>query len=133
MTNSTPKTVWPTLIYADAPGAIRFLVDVFGFEEAIVVPGDAEGVVEHAQLRWPEGGGIMLGTANREGNVFSQRPLGSGSTYVVTDEPDKLYDRALGAGVEVIRELHDEDYGGSGFSIRDPEGNIWTFGSYRGE
>jgi uncharacterized glyoxalase superfamily protein PhnB len=133
MTNSTPKTVWPTLIYADALGAIRFLVDVFGFEEAIVVPGEAEGVVEHAQLRWPEGGGIMLGTANREGNVFSQRPLGCGSTYVVTDEPDKLYDRALDARVEVIRELHDEDYGGSGFSIRDPEGNIWTFGSYRGE
>jgi uncharacterized glyoxalase superfamily protein PhnB len=134
MTDTTPaKTVWPTLIYADAPAAIRLLVDVLGFEESIVVRGEDPGVVEHAQLRWPEGGGIMLGTADRDGNVFSQRPLGCGSTYVVTDEPDKLYDRARGADLEVLRELRDEDYGGSGFSVRDPEGNVWSFGSYRGE
>jgi uncharacterized glyoxalase superfamily protein PhnB len=126
------KTVWPTLNYADAPAAIRFLVDAFGFEERLVVPGD-DGVVEHAQLIWPEGGGIMLGTANREGNVFSQRPTGAASVYVVTDEPDALFGRATAAGAELVRELRDEDYGSRGFSVRDPEGNIWSFGTYKGE
>ena len=128
-----PKTVWPTLVYGDAHAAIRFLVDVFGFEETLVVPGEAAGVVEHAQLRWPEGGGVMLGTADREGNPVSRRPTGSGSVYVVTDEPDRLFERATAAGVELVRELRDEDYGSRGFSVRDPEGNLWSFGTYRGE
>jgi uncharacterized glyoxalase superfamily protein PhnB len=134
MTNNTPaKTVWPTLNYKDARGAIRFLVDAFGFEESLVVPGERDDVVEHAQLRWPEGGGVMLGTAGREGNEFSQRPTGAGSVYVVTDEPDKLFDRAMGAGAQLFREMRDEDYGSRGFSVLDPEGNIWSFGTYRGE
>jgi uncharacterized glyoxalase superfamily protein PhnB len=128
-----PKTVWPTLNYSDARAGIRFLVDAFGFEERLVVPGEEDGVVEHAQLIWPEGGGVMLGTANREGNVFSQRPTGAASIYVVTDEPDRLYERAIAAGAELVRELQDEDYGSRGFSVRDPEGNIWSFGTYRGE
>lgn len=134
MTSNTPaKTVWPTLVYADARRAIRFLVEAFGFEESLVVPGETEDIVEHAQLRWPEGGGVMLGSANREGSEFSQRPIGSGSVYVVTDEPDKLFDRATGAGAQLVLGLRDEDYGSRGFSVRDPEGNLWSFGTYRGE
>jgi uncharacterized glyoxalase superfamily protein PhnB len=133
MAPSPAKSVWPTLVYADAPAAIRFLVDAFGFEERLVVPGDDEGVIEHAQLVWPEGGGVMLGTAARDGNVFSQRPLGTGSVYVVTDEPDRLFERATAAGAQLVREMRDEDYGSRGFSVRDPEGNIWSFGTYRGK
>lgn len=130
-----PKMVWPTLVYVDAPAAIRFLVDVFGFEAVLVVPGEDDSVVEHAQLRWPEGGGVMLGTANRPGNVFSERPLGAASTYVVTDDLDRVHESATAAGCPVVRELRVEDYGGGsrGFSVRDPEGNIWSFGDYRGE
>ena len=133
MSTTPPPTVWPSLNYADAPAAIRWLCDTFGFVEVLVVPGGSPGVVEHAQLSWPEGGGIMLGSAGRDGNVFSQRPTGTGSTYVVTDRPAELWDRARSVGAEVVRGLQDEDYGGSGFSVRDPEGNIWSLGSYRGE
>ena len=32
---------------------------------------------------------------------------------------------------EVVREMRDEDYGSTGFSVRDPEDNIWSFGTYR--
>jgi uncharacterized glyoxalase superfamily protein PhnB len=127
------KTVWPTLNYLDAPAAIRFLVEAFGFEVSLVVPGEEPSVVEHAQLRWPEGGGVMLGTAHREGNEFSMRPIGGGSTYVVTDEPDRIYASALAAGASLVRDMAEEDYGSRGFSVRDPEGNIWSFGTYRGE
>jgi uncharacterized glyoxalase superfamily protein PhnB len=132
-TGGPPKTVWPTLNYVDALAGIRFLVEVFGFEEAMVVTGADPTVVEHSQLRWPEGGGVMLGTANREGNVFSERAVGQASIYVVTDEPDPLYERVMAAGVELVRDMRDEDYGSRGFSVRDPEGNIWSFGTYRGE
>lgn len=132
---STPaKTVWPTLVYPDARGAIKFLVDAFGFTETLVVPDEGDDtIVVHSQLTWPEGGGVMLGTADRDDSVFSRRPTGMGSTYVVTDDPDGLFDRAIAAGAELIQELQDEDYGSRGFSVRDPEGNVWSFGTYRGE
>lgn len=133
MTEKQPPTIWPTLNYAHAPAAIEFLTTVFGFEERLVVPDEAEGAVAHAQLAWPEGGGVMLGSANRPGNVFSQRPTGSDAVYVVTDDPDTLHKRVMEAGVELVQELRDEEYGSRGFSVRDPEGNIWSFGTYRGE
>jgi uncharacterized glyoxalase superfamily protein PhnB len=128
-----PSTVWPGLNYADAPTAIRWLCDTFGFVEVLVVPGQDDGVVEHAQLAWPEGGGVMVGTAAREGNEFSSRPTGASSTYVVTQRPDELFALATAAGADLVRGLQDEDYGSRGFSVRDPEGNIWSFGTYRGE
>jgi uncharacterized glyoxalase superfamily protein PhnB len=133
MSNPPRPTIWPGLVYVDAPAAVRWLCDSFGFVEVLVVPGSSDGVVEHAQLAWPEGGGIMLGSAGRDDNEFSQRPTGASSTYVVTDHPDELFGRATAAGAMVVRAPQDEDYGGRGFSVRDPEGNIWSFGSYRGE
>ena len=127
------KTVWPGLVYDDAHAAIRFLTAAFGFEQRIVVPAVEEGFVAHAELRWPEGGGVMVSSADRYESVFSQRPTGAASTYVVTDEPDALYERALAAGAELVQGLRDEEYGSRGFSVRDPEGNLWSFGTYRGE
>ncbi|MFN0089023.1 MAG: VOC family protein [Acidimicrobiales bacterium] len=126
--------VWPTLVYTDARAAIRFLVDAFGFAESLVVPNDTDdAVVEHAQLTWPEGGGVMLGSANRPGNRFSQRPTGVASVYVVTSDPDAVHDRAIAHGAAVFSPLVEHDYGGRGFSVTDLEGNIWSFGSYGGE
>ena len=126
--------VWPTLVYDDARAAIRFLNDAFGFAESLVVANDTDdAVVEHAQLRWPEGGGVMLGSANRPGNMFSQRPTGAASVYVVTSDPDAVHDRAVAHGAVVFSPLVEHDYGGRGFSVTDIEGNIWSFGTYAGE
>ena len=60
-----PPTVWPTLRANDARALIRFLVDVVGFEETAVY-GEGD-VVHHAELSWPLGGGIMLGSARDDG------------------------------------------------------------------
>jgi uncharacterized glyoxalase superfamily protein PhnB len=131
MTDTPAPTIWPALTYADAPAAIRFLVEAFGFVETLVVPGEGGREIVHAELRWPEGGGVMLGSTGDD-NEFSQRKPGTTSTYVVTDAPDALFDRATAAGAEVVRGLRNEDYGSRGFTVRDPEGNLWSFGTYRG-
>ncbi|WP_410540456.1 VOC family protein [Streptomyces sp. KL2] len=128
-------TVWPTLRARDALALIRFLADAFGFEETLVVRGggaDAE-TVHHAQLDWPEGGGIMLGSVR--GGEDDPWPLEPGSfgAYVVTDRPDELFARAVGAGARVLREPYDTEHGSRDFAVRDPEGNRWQFGTYRGE
>ena len=128
-----PK-IWPSIMYEDARAAISYLETTFGFETKLVVPNETDdSIVEHCQMAGPEGGGIMLGTANRPDNKFSQRVTGQGSVYVVTTSPDELFDRAVAAGAEVFHPLEDQDYGSRDFSIRDPEGNIWSFGTYTGE
>lgn len=140
MTEDPAPQIWPTLRVHDARALIRFLVDAFGFEETVVY-GDGD-VVEHAELAWPLGGSIMLGSMRRpaaDGNaaadtsadVGPSRP-GTFSAYVVTDDPDGLYKRAKAAGARITRELHDTDYGSRDFSVADPEGNHWSFGTYRG-
>jgi uncharacterized glyoxalase superfamily protein PhnB len=130
-TRTSETTVWPALVYADAPAAVRFLSEAFGFQETLVVPGDGEGVVAHAELRWPLGGGVMLGSIRSDG-VLGEQHAGVASVYVVTDEPDALFARATAAGSEVVRELRDQDFGSRTFTVKDPEGNLWSFGTYRG-
>jgi uncharacterized glyoxalase superfamily protein PhnB len=76
MTTTNSPTVWPTLHCRDAKGLIKFLVDAFGFTESLVV-GD-EGVVHHAEVRWPAGGGLMLGDARpHEDELHAQLPTAS--------------------------------------------------------
>jgi uncharacterized glyoxalase superfamily protein PhnB len=128
---TTTPTVWPALRYDDAPGALRFLIDVLGFREALVVPDDA-GDITHAELRWPEGGAVMLGsTKHREGAHARMRP-GATSVYVVSDQVDAIHQRCRAAGVEIVSPLEDTDYGSHTFTVCDPEGNLWTIGTYRG-
>jgi uncharacterized glyoxalase superfamily protein PhnB len=125
-----PANVWPTLRATDAYGLIRFLVEVFGFEQTAVY-GDGD-TVHHAELAWPLGGGIMLGSVRDVADDPWPVPPGSGSCYVVTDDPDGLFARASAGGAQIIYPLRDTDYGSREFAARDPEGNRWSFGTYPG-
>ncbi|MFN0283227.1 MAG: VOC family protein [Kineosporiaceae bacterium] len=127
-----PPTVWPTLRAHDARALITFLVEAFGFEEtAVFGAGDR---VDHAQLAWPPGGGVMLGSAREPGpgDEFPIRP-GTGGFYAVTDDVDGVFARALSAGAKAAYGPRDTDYGSRECAFHDPEGGIWVFGTYRGE
>lgn len=127
---TTATIIWPTLRYRDARAAIRFLLDAFGFvEKACYGEGDR---VDHCQLDWPGGGGVMLGSL-RDDSPLSDQPAGVGSIYIVVTDPDALFARAEAAGATIVRGLTDEDYGSRGFTARDPEGVYWSFGTYGGE
>ena len=133
MTNNYPG-VWPILTFRDARAAIEFMRDALGFQEAAVYAReDDSSIIEHAEMRGPHGGGIMFGTAGKDQSPFGQRTPGNDSVYVVCDDPDGLFARATAAGAKVVRGLADEDYGSRGFTVRDLEGNLWSFGTYRGE
>lgn len=127
--------VWPSLVYADAHAGIAFLTDVFGFEPQLVVPDEHDAsVVVHSQLAWPEGGVVQASTAGRPGNPFADRPIGKESLYVVTADPGAVWSRCQAAGVEVVQAPSEPEYapGTIVFSVRDPEGNIFSFGQYAG-
>lgn len=132
MNDTTPAPqIWPTFRAKDARAMIRFLVDAFGFEETVVY-GEGDRV-DHAELAWPAGGGVMFGSV-REPDGDDPGPGGPGtfSAYVVTDDPDGLCARARAAGAEIISDPHDTDYGSRDFAAGDPEGNRWSFGTYAG-
>jgi uncharacterized glyoxalase superfamily protein PhnB len=120
------QNVFPSFRYRDAPGAIAWLVDVLGFEVEELHEAD-DGTIAHAQLR--HGTGLIMLGSERD-NAFGGR-VGGGFTYVAVDDIDGLYDRARSAGAEVIMEITDTDYGSRDFSVKDPEGNVWSFGTYR--
>lgn len=128
-TDKTPlPTVWPTVQARDARALIDWLVATLGFvETACYTDG---GRVAHAELAWPEGGGIMLGD-HVPGSEWSLQP-GSFGAYVVTDDVDGLYEKAKSSGADILQPLADQDYGNREFAVRDPEGNKWSFGLYRG-
>jgi uncharacterized glyoxalase superfamily protein PhnB len=125
-----PPQVWPTLRAHDARALIRFLVDVVGFTEVVVYGDDQQ--VDHAELAWPLGGGVMLGSV-RDGQIEpSATTAGSFGAYVVADDIDALHARVAASGATITRPPQETDYGSREFAIKDPEGNRWTFGTYRG-
>jgi uncharacterized glyoxalase superfamily protein PhnB len=125
------QSIYPTLRYRDAHAAIDWLERAFGAERKDV--HEDGGVVVHAEIRI-EGDLVMLGTAREEGE-FAQiaPPVGTASVYVAIADPDAHHARAVAAGAEVVRELVDLDYGSRDYAVRDPEGNLWNFGTYRPE
>ena len=127
----TPEPqVWPTLRARDARALIDFLVEAFGFRETVTYTEG--GVIHHSELAWPQGGGVMLGSARETPDDAWPIQPGTFGAYVVTDHPDELCARAKAAGAKIVRELYDTDYGSRDFIAADPEGNRWSFGTYRG-
>jgi uncharacterized glyoxalase superfamily protein PhnB len=114
----------PTIRYTDAIAAVDFLERAFGFERKELVQ-DEDGAVVHAELRFGRGA-IMVGS-RREGDRFE---TGRAVIYVIVSDPDAHHDRAKAAGAEIIMELTDQDYGSRDYAAEDPEGNIWSFGTY---
>jgi uncharacterized glyoxalase superfamily protein PhnB len=134
-TTNTRIGVWPTLIYRDGQAALKFLTEGLGFTVVAQYPGVAEGSIAHAQLAWPVGGGVMVSSADRntEPNEFDKFAGQVQSVYLVHDDPDALWTQVMAAGATVVREMRDEDYGSRGFTVADPEGNVWSVGTYAGE
>lgn len=130
--SSEPKTrLFLSLRYRDAPAALRFLADGLGFSTAGSYPAPEDPQrIQHAQLDWSGGGGIMLGSTTDDAEV------GVAKAYLVVDadaDVDRLHRQALEHGFTAERDPADMPYGGRGSTVRDPEGNAWSLGSYPGE
>jgi uncharacterized glyoxalase superfamily protein PhnB len=121
------QKIYPVLKYNDAQVAFDFLEGVLGCERLQVHEGENGGIA-HAELRFGDEV-LMFGTAS-EGDPQFNQGVGRTSVYVVVDDPDALFERARDAGAEVVLAPTDQDYGSRDFVVRDPEGNLWSFGTY---
>jgi uncharacterized glyoxalase superfamily protein PhnB len=128
----------PCLRYEDAPNAILFLCDAFGFlPHAIYADEEDQQVIHHAQLLL-DGNMIMLGSVRDDDGQDKYRWLtpkeAGGITqciHVVVPDPDAHHERAVAAGAEILTAPHDnEGYPGRGYDVLDPEGHVWSFSDY---
>ncbi|RDI99708.1 glyoxalase [Dyella solisilvae] len=128
------STIIPGLRYRDAHAAIAWLCQAFGFTRHAVYD-DGEGGVAHAQLVYG-GGMLMLGSIRDTefGRQLTQPDqIGGMETqcpYVVVKDGRAHYEQAKAAGAVIVDDYAEKDYGGAGYSCRDPEGHLWCFGSY---
>jgi uncharacterized glyoxalase superfamily protein PhnB len=127
----------PNLRYADALDAIDFLCRAFGFERRAVYVSDTDPtVVQHAQLVWADRM-VMLSSVNdseyvRAASMKTAAEAGGPTVglYLIVEDVDAHAQRARAAGADIVIAPRDQDYGGRGYTARDPEDNIWSFGSY---
>lgn len=128
------RNIWPGLTSADPLALRRWLVGLGFAEGGCYFAEGADGDttrVQHSEMLWPEGGRVMISSTGKPDDAFVSTP-GTGNLYVVTAEPDAVHARAQDLGARFLREPREEDYGSRGFSIADPDGNAWSFGTYAG-
>ncbi|MET3437395.1 VOC family protein [Sphingomonas sp. 1185] len=127
----------PCLRYEDAPRAIEFLCTAFGFvRQAVFADPDDPTIIHHAQLVWQDRM-VMVASALFTPHAVvagSKTPTQAGGVtmdlYLVVADVDTHAERARAAGATIIAEPEDKPYGGRGYVVRDPEGHVWSFGSY---
>jgi uncharacterized glyoxalase superfamily protein PhnB len=117
MASSAPN-IFPFVRFADADAALEWLSQAFGFEQREVYR-DEQGNVGHAEMSLGQGI-VMFGPGD---------PVSQG-IYVAVEDVDAHYKQAQEAGAEITREIEDTDYGSREYTARDPEGHVWSFGTY---
>lgn len=121
--------IYPVVLYRDPDAAAEWLGSALGMTVS-EIHRDDEGAVVHGELMI-EDSVVMIATAEAGREPFRSVPAGTALTYIAVEDPDALYRRAVAAGAEIPLEPVDTDYGSRDFTLRDLEGNLWSFGTYR--
>jgi uncharacterized glyoxalase superfamily protein PhnB len=127
MTTTSTFQISPVFRYQDGPAAVEWLVRAFGF----TVRSEhrtPDGAVAHADLSFgPDTIGLSSASASSPDSPWARVRQG---LYVRVGSPDAVHDRAVAAGAAIVSPLADTDYGSRDFSLRDPGGHLWAFGTY---
>lgn len=126
-----PPRIFATFRYKNATAMIDWLTDTVGF--TVHARYDTEdGKIAHAELALGSAM-IMLGDTKPDAyGELSGTPgePGGKSLYIAVDDADALFARIEASGAKIEQGLTDRDYGSREFVCRDPEGNLWSFGTY---
>jgi len=125
MASPAPR-IYPTLRYDDARAAVDLLTTALGFEVVTLV--EDGGTIDHGLLAY-DTGIVMVSDRTDQGSPLFDH--GTQCLFIAVDDPDAHHDHAVAQGAEVVMELVDQDYGSREYAVRDGEGNVWVFGTYR--
>jgi PhnB protein len=121
-------TVTPRLVVRDGAAAIEFYRRAFGAVEAGERFSTPSGLVIHAEIRIGDAVVMVTDEADNGAPARSPRSLNGVVTAIMAtywDDVDQAWERAVGAGAEVIYPLADHFYGERGGRLRDPFGQQW--------
>jgi PhnB protein len=125
-------TITPRLVFAgEASRALQFYADAFGAEILDEPFLDPDGRVVHSELRI--GDSVVFLTDEGDGEGVAPGSLGGKVTTVLAvnvPDVDRVWERAVGAGCEVIYPLADQFYGDRGGRLRDPFGHQWMLSTH---
>ncbi|MGC1783835.1 MAG: VOC family protein [Acidobacteriaceae bacterium] len=128
-------SIIPHVWYPEPKAAVAFLERAFDFRPQFQEPDGNGGVHSDMRAELKIGRGLILvGSANAPRFMFrTPREAGgvnTGAVYTATRDIDALYRRAKDAGAQMVRDLADTDYGSRDFAACDPDGYLWSFGTY---
>jgi uncharacterized glyoxalase superfamily protein PhnB len=131
----TARAIFPSLKYDDAPRAIDFLCNAFGFEKYAVFPG-SDSTVAHAQLKLGSTFIMVGATTTDRGRLSTPAALAGalGGIYVVLErdaDVDAHFARACAAGATIVSKPESSEQGGRNYTVSDCEGYVWSFTSHR--
>lgn len=115
------------LVYRDIEAAHRFLVDVFGFTPGDLTT-DPDGNVVHAEVVAGDGV-IWLHCETEEFGLASPASLGAATATmaIMVDDVDEHHRLVAEKNAEIVYPPVDQPYGYREYSVRDPEGALWSF------
>jgi PhnB protein len=124
--------VTPMLAVRDMRQAVDFYSKALGFTVRSVMDGP-EGPI-HAELRLRETT-LMLSPESRQQNSLSANSIGNtpATLYLLVDDVDGVFNRAVGAGARVTMPVMDMFWGDRCGQISDPEGNKWMIATHKAE
>jgi uncharacterized glyoxalase superfamily protein PhnB len=128
-------TVTPSVLYNDAGSGIEWLIRVLGLKLLSRYPLP-DGTVAFAELGWRTGV-VFVSSRPAPDNPWSK--VGVASIALAAPDAETVrrhFHQAVAAGADVVRELHVArtpafPQGSAQFDVRDPEGNLWTVGTYQ--
>ena len=109
--------VLPVIHVADVESAITYYTTTLGFTE---------------DFRWKDYAGVTFGACARlhlHGLGSEPDRIGKGQAYFVVPNVDDIYAGMVSRGTVIEHPLVDNPYGMRDFSIVDPDGNRYTFGT----
>jgi PhnB protein len=125
-------TVTPRLVVADGAAAIDFYAEAFGAQQVGDRFTGPEGELIHAEIRIGDSV-VMITEDGADGPIRSPQRLGGMVTCVMAlywPDVDAAWERAVGAGAEVLYPLEDQFYGERGGRLRDPFGQQWMMSQH---
>jgi PhnB protein len=131
---STPEgyhTITAYLIIRDAVAALKFYHDAFGAIEIMRLKG-ADGRILHAEMTFGDSR-IMLAEEN---DTFRSPHALSGTTVSLlmhVPNVDAAFERAIAAGVKILRPVQDQFYGDRSGTLEDPFGHVWTLATHKAD
>lgn len=120
------RTVTPYLVVEGGHEAIEWYVEVLGAEEVSRMTG-AAGRVAHAELRIG-GSTVYLGDEHPHfEDIYGPIRIGGSPVYLdlETDDVAGLFERAVTAGADAIRQPTDPELPIQTAKFRDPFGHVW--------